>query len=144
MALSHAALADHDEVLAAADELAGGELLDLRAVDGRGVERPVEILQILVLVELGVSNPPFHGPPAAARRRLAEDQFQEAQVRQPLLLGARQRRIERLRGDRHLEGRQVAQNPFTKVGCKARRRRLPGRRRLFLRCRHREFRLLKQ
>ena len=79
--LSDAALADHDEILAAADELAGGQPFDLGAVDRLGVEFPVEVGQALVFAELGVANPPFDRPLAAACGRLSQDQLQEVQVR---------------------------------------------------------------
>ncbi len=81
MAFSDAALADHDEVLAAADELTGGQPFDLGAVDRLGVELPVEIGQALGFAELGLANPPFDRTLAAACGRLSQDPLQEVQVR---------------------------------------------------------------
>ena len=71
----------------AAEELTRGQLLDLGMVDCLAIELPVEICQSLVIAEFGFPNPPFDGPLATASGRFSEDQFQEVQVRQPLLLG---------------------------------------------------------
>ena len=111
MALSHAALADHHEVLVAAEELAGGQLLDLGAVDRRGVELPVEVLQSLSSRNLASRIRRSIGPLTAACRRFPQDQFQEVQVGQSLLFGARKRRVEDLGGERKLERLGVVQEP---------------------------------
>ena len=42
MTLSDSAPADHDQVVAAPDEIAGGQFLDLHAVEGFGIELPVK------------------------------------------------------------------------------------------------------
>ena len=89
-------------------------------------------VQIPVVAELGLPNPPFDGPLAAAGGRLAEDQFQEVQVRQALLLGTGQRRVEHLGGEGNLERLGVVQDPLAKMLRRVRPG-LPGRCRLFLR-----------
>ena len=61
-ALADAALAGDDEVVAAADELAGGQGFDLAAVDRLGVEVPVEAFQRDGLAEAGLANAAFDGP----------------------------------------------------------------------------------
>lgn len=86
MTFSDAALPHHDEVLTAADELAGGQPFDLGAVDRLGVELPVEVGQGPVFMELGVANPSLDGPLPTACGRLAQKPFQEVQVREILLL----------------------------------------------------------
>ena len=53
MTFAHAALADEDEVLMAAHEVAGGERLDLDTADG-GVEVPIELGEWLEIAEAGV------------------------------------------------------------------------------------------
>ena len=136
MALSDAALPHHHEVLVAAEELAGGQLLDLGTVDRLGVELPVEVREVPVFAELGLPNPPFDGPLAAAGGRFSEDQLQEVQVRQPFLVGTGQRRVEDLGGEGNLERLGVVQDPLAKMLRRVRLG-LPGRCRLFLRSGHR-------
>ena len=64
MALAHAALSHPDQVLTTADELGLGQRLDLRTIDGRGIELPVEVGQGLALAR---SRPRECGGPCSAR-----------------------------------------------------------------------------
>ena len=136
MAFSDAASPYHHEILVAAEELTGGQLLDLGAVDHLAVEFPVEIREVLVFAELGLSNPPLDGPLAAAGGRLAEDQLQEVQVGQPLLVGAGQRRVEDFGRQGNLERLGIVQDPLAKMLRRVRPG-LPAWCRLFLRSGHR-------
>jgi hypothetical protein len=80
MTFSDTALPNHHQVLVAAEELAGSQLLDLGAVDGWGIELPIEIAQVFVFPKAGLSDPPFDGPLPAARRGFSQDELQEVQV----------------------------------------------------------------
>jgi hypothetical protein len=58
---SDAAPADHDQVVAAPDEIAGGQFLNLHAVEGFGIEPPVEPLQGLGVRKASFPDPPRDG-----------------------------------------------------------------------------------
>src|SRR6516225_294727 len=96
MALPDSALADNNEVVPAADELPGRQLLYPRPLDRPGVELPVERRQRLALPEARLPDAVGDGPLAARRRLLRDQQVQELQVRQPLVLRPGHGRVERL------------------------------------------------
>ena len=93
-ALSHAALARDDEVVSAANELPGGQGLDLYAVDGFGIEVPVEAFQRHRFAEAGLANAAFDRPLAAEVGLGAEHVREEFQRAPPLLLRLGQRGIQ--------------------------------------------------
>src|ERR1017187_1434365 len=56
--LSDSTPADQDQVIAAPDEIAAGQFFDLHAVEGFGVELPVEPFQGLAVRKTGFPNAP--------------------------------------------------------------------------------------
>src|ERR1017187_1108545 len=59
--LSDSTPADQDQVIAAPDEIAAGQFFDLHAVEGFGVELPVEPFQGLAVRKTGFPNAPRDG-----------------------------------------------------------------------------------
>ena len=123
-AFAHAALTDKDQVVLAADEVARGQFLDLRALDRGGVELPVEALQGVRIAEAGVADALGDAAFAALVGLFAEEQSRELQVRQAVVLGAAQGGVELLGTQRHVQRGAVGQQTLTQVRC---RRLVPGR-----------------
>ena len=79
-AFAQAGLADEDDVLLAADEVALGQRFDLQAWDGR-IEVPVEGAQGQSFAEVGVLDEAFDAALAAQAGLIGEQAVQELQVR---------------------------------------------------------------
>ena len=91
-AFPQAGLADEDDVLMAADEVALGQGFDLQAGDG-GVEGPVEGAQRQGFAEVGLLDEPFDAALAAEAGLIGEQAMQEVEVREAGILGVlRERR----------------------------------------------------
>jgi hypothetical protein len=86
MAFAHAALADEDEVLLAADEVAGGERLDLDAADG-GVEVLIELGERLELAEAGLFDAALEAAYTAQAGLIGEQALEEVEVSETGVLG---------------------------------------------------------
>jgi hypothetical protein len=81
MALAHAAPSHQHQIGPAADEIAGGQFLDLHAIEGLRIELPVESFERFVLREAGF--------PDAARIGLrAQQQIEKLKMRKTFLLGS--------------------------------------------------------
>ena len=130
MTFSDSTLADDDQILAAADEVSGGQLFDLHAVDTGFVELPVEVFERLDLVETGVADAAFDASLAAPVRLPADQQAQEVQVRQGFVFSTPQSFVKLFGGDGDAQRFEVGQELITTVRCRAGK----GVRRLFLRC----------
>jgi len=110
--LADAGLADEDDVDVAPNEVAGGELFVLGALD-RLVEGPVEGVQRLVLGKLGGGDAARDGAVAAPGGLFPEQPVEGRQRREPLSFGDVEDVVERLGGDRDPEDRQVVEDPVT-------------------------------
>jgi hypothetical protein len=118
-AFAHAALSDQDDVVVAANELGGGQFLDLGAVN-RAIEVPIKAGQGLGLAETGLTDAMGDAAFAAQVGLLGDHQVQELQMRQTLAIGARQGGVECLGRQGDLERGEVGQDLFTQVGsCRA-------------------------
>lgn len=124
-ALADARLSDQNEVAFAADEVAGGQFLDLGSLD-RALEVPVEVLQQTDLAEVRLVDPTFDGAFAPLVGQAAEQAVGELQVRPAFLLGLAEQRIKRLADRGDLQRVQVVQQQAAQV---RRRRRRTTRRR---------------
>ena len=78
-AFTDAALADEDEILTSADEVAGGERLDLDPADG-GVEVPIELGEWLKIAEAGVLDAALEAAFAPQSGLIGEQAMQEVEV----------------------------------------------------------------
>ena len=85
-AFSQAGLADEDDVLLAADEVALGQGFDLQPGDG-GIEVPVEAVKRQRFAEVGVLDEAFDAALAAQAGLVGEQPMQELQVRPAGVLG---------------------------------------------------------
>jgi hypothetical protein len=71
---SHTALSRQNEIVPPADELAGGQFFDAGAVDGFGVELPIECGQRLRFAEVGLADAMGDAPFAALGRLFGNDE----------------------------------------------------------------------
>jgi len=110
---SYSALSYYGQVVLAADELPGRQLLHPCPIDGFGIELPVERRQRLTLPEARLADAVGNGALPPARCLLGNHQVQELQVGQALPLRTSQGRVEGLGPQRHLQRRAVGQHPFT-------------------------------
>jgi len=118
--LADARLPDHHEVTFAADEVGGGQLLDLWSLHA-AFEVPVELLQETDLAEAGIVDTAFDGAFASLVGQAAEQAMSELQVRPAFLLGLAQQGVKRLARRSDLQGVQMVQQQAAQV---RRRRRL--------------------
>ena len=105
-------LADEDDVLLAADEVALGQGFDLQAGDG-GIEVPVEGVQRQRFAEVGVLDEAFDAALAAQAGLVGEEPMQELQVRPAGVLGLLQDLVELVGGHGDAQGREVGEDPVT-------------------------------
>jgi len=110
--LTHATLADEDQILISADEVALGQCFDLRAIDG-GIEVPIELTERLEIAEPGIVDPPFDAPLTAQTGLIGKQPMQEVQVRQTGVLSVLKNRVELSGGDRDAQSGEVGQNLLT-------------------------------
>jgi len=80
MALAQPALSHEDKIVAPADEIAGGQLFHLHAVEELGIELSVERLQADRLAKLRISNPRFRAPLAPSLRGTEEQAIDQLQM----------------------------------------------------------------
>jgi hypothetical protein len=125
--LADARLSYHHEITFAADEVGGGQFLDLWPLHG-ALEVPVELLQETDLAKAGIVDAAFDGAFAALVGQAAEQAMGELQVRPAFLLGLAEEGVKRLAGRGNLQGVQVVQQQAAQV------RRRQGR---TIRCRRR-------
>ena len=71
------------DILGLADEVAGGQIINVFAVDGR-IETPVEVFQCFQATEIGGLGAAFHQPLLADIDFVLADQFQELGMAQPV------------------------------------------------------------
>src|SRR3990172_2997275 len=114
MALAYAALAHHDEVVPAADEVAGGQLLDLHAIDGGGIELPVEGFQVPGFSKASLADAVLDAAFAPLVGLLADQGFEEFQMREVFALGLSRGRVELLGGQGNLQHLEVFEKTITK------------------------------
>ena len=107
-------LADEDDVLLAADEVALGQGFDLQARDG-GIEVPVEGAQGQRFAEVGVLDEAFDAALAAQAGLIGEQAMQELQVRPAGVLGLLQGRVELLGGHGDAQGGEVGEDLVTQA-----------------------------
>jgi hypothetical protein len=117
MALAYSRLADEDDVLFAADEVALGECFKLRAWDGR-VEVPVESAERFEVAEVGILDAACAAAGAALAGLVGEQAVQEVEVRPAGFLGLGQGGVELRGGDGDTQGGAIGEDLVT-----------PGRRR---------------
>ena len=100
-ALAQSGLADKDDVLSSANEVAGNQLLDGPPIHSLGIERPIESFQGGQLAELRIAQPPIERPLPASRSGLCQQAMEEFQMAQVFSLRRLKRRIERggIQGD---------------------------------------------
>ena len=79
-AFSHAALTHHDQVLVTTDEFAAGQFFDLNAVDGFGVELPVELFERLRFLEACVADATFDAAFPASSGLFSDQQTEEFEM----------------------------------------------------------------
>src|ERR1035438_188848 len=91
--LSNSTPAHQDQVIAAPDEIAGGQFFDLHAVEGFGIELPVEPLQGLAVRKASFLDPPRDGAFPARVGLCPQQQIEEVQMRETLFLRLGQQRI---------------------------------------------------
>ena len=103
-----ATVTDQDEIAFAADEVAGGQFLDLRPMDS-ALEVPVELLQQTDLAEARVADTTFDGPLAPLIGQATQQTVGELQVRPTFLFGLGQQGVKRLAHGGDLQGIQVVQ-----------------------------------
>ena len=96
-----------------ADEVAGGEFLDLQAVD-LGIELPVEGVQGFAFLEVGLTDAALDGAIAASGGLLAKKQIEELQMRQCLFIGAFEDSVQIVRRNRYSQDLEVVQAQVTK------------------------------
>ena len=111
-ALAQAGLTHQDHVLVPPHEVAGGQLLDGPPVQSLGVELPVEPVQGRQFAELRIADPSLQRPLKTGLSRAGKQPVQELQVAQRLFLRRRERRVERLRGDRDAQRPQCGRDVF--------------------------------
>src|SRR5882672_7782947 len=109
--LAYAGWAEDDDVLAVADEVAAGELLELLPVD-RGLVGEVEAIQRLDEREARHGGSHRYVLRRLAGHFLREDALEELGVRQLLARGLLQQRFEPLRALEQLQPVQVFLQPF--------------------------------
>lgn len=80
-AFTDAALADEDEILTSADEVAGGERFDLDPADG-GIEVPIELGERLKIAEAGVLDAALEAAFTPQSRLVSKQAVKEVEVRQ--------------------------------------------------------------
>ena len=107
-------MADEDDVLLAADEVALGQGFDLHAGDG-WVEVPVEGAQRQGFAEVGVLDETFDAALAAQAGLIGEQAMQELQVRPAGVLGLLQGVVELLGGHGDAQGGEVGEDLVTQV-----------------------------
>jgi hypothetical protein len=78
--LADAALTHQDEIALAANEVAGGQFLDLGPADG-GIEIPVEAIEGADLAEARFTNAAFNRSFTALVGQVAQETVDELQVR---------------------------------------------------------------
>ena len=107
-------MADEDDVLLAADEVALGQRFDLHTGDGR-VEIPVEAAQRQRFAELGFLDEAFDAalPPQAGL--IGQQTMQELQVRPAGILALLQGGVELLGRHRNAQGREVGEDLLTQA-----------------------------
>ena len=118
-----------DQIGSTPDEVSGSQLFDLPAVEGLGVELPVEAFQGFVLSEVRFPDAPLNGTFAASGGLLADELIEKIEIRELLFFGFREQYIQRFRPHRDTQSRKVVQAPITKIGYSLGHRRfdsLPG------------------
>jgi hypothetical protein len=118
MALAHAAPAHHRQIGPAADKIAGGQFLDLHAVEGFRIELPVESFERFILREPGFPDAACHGTFTARIGLCAQQQIEELQVSKTLLLSFGEGFVHRRGLQRNPQRGEVAQTPVTQLGCR--------------------------
>jgi len=81
-ALAQAGLTDEDDVLVAAHEVTGRQLLNGPPIDSLGIEGPIESFQCGQFAELRRTQPPIEGTLPACRGGLRQQAMEEFQVAQ--------------------------------------------------------------
>ena len=99
VAFAHSGRADQQDVAVLADEVAGGQFVDLGAVDGR-VEAEVEVVQAARFAEPGGFVAPGDLPLAAHVDFVLEDEFEELGVGKPVAFGLPQPQVEAVKQPR--------------------------------------------
>src|SRR6266540_1284239 len=112
MTFPHAALADEDEVLMAAQEVAGSERLDLDTADG-GVEVPIELGERLKIAEAGALDTALEAAFAAQAGLVGEQAMEEVEVSQTSVLTLLEGGVELLGSHGDAQGRKVGENFVT-------------------------------
>src|SRR6516162_55682 len=120
--LAHAAPAHQDKIGAPADEVARGQLLDLHAIEGLGIELPVEAFQSFVLLKMCVSDASLHRALPACVCLRTQQQIEEMQVRETLFLCPRKQFLQSRGFDWNPQGEKMALAPFTQLVRGSRRR----------------------
>ena len=94
------------------------------AVDGLGVELPVEAFQCLVFGEVRITNPALDDAFTLLHGLAAEEPIQQLQMRPAALLGLAEHVVQLVLGDQHAQRLQVLENSLTRHRRRRRRRRL--------------------
>jgi hypothetical protein len=97
-----------DQIGSTPDEISGSQLLDLPAVEGLGVELPVEAFQGFVLSEVCFPDALLNGTFAASVGLLADELIEKIQMREILFSGFREQYIQRFGSERNTQSRKVA------------------------------------
>src|ERR1039458_6234216 len=120
--LSASPPADQDQVIAAPDEIAAGQFFDLHAVEGFGVELPVEPFQGLAVRKTGFPNAPRDGAFPARVGLCPQQQIEKVQrERETLFLRPEQQLVQPCTFQRNPQSRAVTQTPVTQRGRRLRR-----------------------
>src|ERR1039457_7208987 len=119
--LSDSTPADQDQVIAAPDEIAAGQFFDLHAVEGFGVELPVEPFQGLAVRKTGFPNAPRDSAFPARVGLCPQQQIEKVQVRETLFLRPGQQLVQPCTFQRNPQSRAVTQTPVTQRGRRLRR-----------------------
>ena len=93
----------------APDEIAGGQLFDLQAVEGLGIELPVEGLQGFALRETRLPDATLHRVFMPRCSRRPQELIEEAEQREALLLGLGEESIQCLRLKQDAQSLEVVQ-----------------------------------
>ena len=93
MAFAQSGRPDEQDVAPLADELAGGQFIDLLTTNA-GVEAPVKVLQAFGVAETGQLAAFVQQPLAADIQLVLQDQFQELRVGQLVGLGLLQAQVQ--------------------------------------------------
>jgi hypothetical protein len=92
-----------DQIGSTSDEVSGSQLFDLPAVEGFGVELPIEAFQGFIFGKVRFPDATLDGTFAASAGLLAEELIEKVQMREILFFGFGEQYIQRFGSERNTQ-----------------------------------------